>query len=73
MHEVLVNRLGGLSLSRKSVVRSTDRPDCPICGLGERFQPLKRQTKIATDDSLVFIYFYLSKKISLDFPRESSA
>ena len=27
MHEVLVNRLGGLSLSRKSVVRSTDRPD----------------------------------------------
>ena len=27
MHEVLVNRLGGLSLSRKSVVRLTDRPD----------------------------------------------
>ena len=26
MHEVLVNRLGGLSLSRKSVVRLTDRP-----------------------------------------------
>ena len=27
MHEVLVNRLGGLRLSRKSVVRLTDRPD----------------------------------------------
>ena len=27
MHEVLVNRLGGLSLPRKSVVRLTDRPD----------------------------------------------
>ena len=27
MHEVLVNRLGGLSLSRKGVVRLTDRPD----------------------------------------------
>ena len=27
MHEVLVNRLGGLSLPRKSVVRITDRPD----------------------------------------------
>ena len=25
MHEVLVNRLGGLSLPRKSVVRLTDR------------------------------------------------
>ena len=27
MHEVLVNRLGGLSLPRKSVVRLTDRPN----------------------------------------------
>ena len=27
MHEVLVNRLGGLSLPRTSVVRLTDRPD----------------------------------------------
>ena len=27
MHKVLVNRLGGLSLPRKSVVRLTDRPD----------------------------------------------
>ena len=27
MHKVLVNRLGGLSLTRKSVVRLTDRPD----------------------------------------------
>ena len=27
VYEVLVNRLGGLSLPRKSVVRLTDRPD----------------------------------------------
>ena len=27
VHEVLVNRLGGLSLPRKSVVRLIDRPD----------------------------------------------
>ena len=27
MHEILVNRLGGLCLPRKSVVRLTDRPD----------------------------------------------
>ena len=30
MHEVLVNRLGGLSLPRKSVVRLTDRPDMTL-------------------------------------------
>ena len=30
MHEVLVNRLGGLSLLRKSVVMLTDRPDMTL-------------------------------------------
>ena len=30
MHEVLVNRLGGLSLPRKSVVRLTDGPDMTL-------------------------------------------
>ena len=30
MHEVLVNRLGGLSLPRKNVVRLTDRPDMTL-------------------------------------------
>ena len=30
MHEVLVNRLGGLSLPRKSVGRFTDRPDMTL-------------------------------------------
>ena len=35
VHEVLVNRLGGLSLPRKSVVRLTDHPDMTLdvyCG-----------------------------------------
>ena len=35
VHEVLVNRLGGLSLPRKSVVRLTDRPGMTLdvyCG-----------------------------------------
>ena len=35
VHEVLVNRLGGLSLPRKSVVRLTDRPEMTLdvyCG-----------------------------------------
>ena len=30
MHKVLVNRLGGQSLPRKSVVRLTDRPDMTL-------------------------------------------
>ena len=30
MHEVLVNRLGGLSLPRKGVVRLTDSPDMTL-------------------------------------------
>ena len=30
MHEVQFNRLGGLSLPRKSVVRLTDRPDMTL-------------------------------------------
>ena len=30
VHEILVNRLGGLSLPRKSVVRVTDRPDMTL-------------------------------------------
>ena len=30
VHEVLINRFGGLSLPRKSVVRLTDRPDMTL-------------------------------------------
>ena len=30
VHEVLVNRLGGLSLPRKSVVRLTDSPELTL-------------------------------------------
>ena len=30
VHEVLVNRLGGLSLLRKSVVKFNDRPDMTL-------------------------------------------
>ena len=30
MHEELVNRLGGLSLPKKSVVRLTDRPEMTL-------------------------------------------
>ena len=55
MHEVLVNRLGGLSLPKKSVVRLTDRPDMTLDvyrgrkttnqqhNLSQQGQPLKKR------------------------------
>ena len=47
MHEVLVNRLGGLSLPRESVVRLTDRPDMTLdvyCGRKTTIQQQQRQS-----------------------------
>ena len=45
MHEVLVNRLGGLSLPRKSVVRLTDRPDMTLDVYRGRKTTMQQQTK----------------------------
>ena len=43
MHEVLVIRLGGLSLPRKSVVRLTDRPDMTLDVYRGRKTPMQQQ------------------------------
>ena len=54
MHEVLVNRLGGLSLPRKSVVRLTDRPDTTLdvyCGCITTTQ----QQQLKTFENLYFM------------------
>ena len=48
VHEVLVNRLGGLSLPRKSVVRLTDRPDMTI--------DVYRGRKLTIQLSLVIVF-----------------
>ena len=45
MHEVLVNRLGGLSLPRKSVVRLTDRPDMSLDVYRGRKTTIQQQHK----------------------------
>ena len=53
VHEVLVNRLGGLRLPRKSVVRLTDRPDMTLDvyrGRKTTIQPTKSSR--ITDHSL---------------------
>ena len=52
MHEVLVNRLGGLSLPRKSVARLTDRPDMTLdvyCGRKTTIQQLWLTVKLPRD------------------------
>ena len=45
MHEVLVNRLGGLSLPRKSVVRLTDRPNMTLDVYRGRKTTMQQQQK----------------------------
>ena len=50
MHEVLVNRLGGLSLPRKSVVRLTDRPDMTLDVYRGRKTTMQQQQKIVCQD-----------------------
>ena len=55
MHEVLVNRLGGLSLPRKSVVRLTDRPDMTLDvyrGRKTTMQQDKREYLVIIRDNL---------------------
>ena len=43
MHELLVNRLGGVSLPRKSVVRFTDRPHMTLDVYCGRKTPTQQQ------------------------------
>ena len=49
VHEVLVNRLGGLSLPRKSVVRLTDRPDMTFDVYRGRKTTLQKKKKKISD------------------------
>ena len=56
MHEVLVNRLGGLSLPRKSVVRLTDRPDMTLDvyrGRKATIQPIQPRLLASIEASVV--------------------
>ena len=51
MHEVLVNRFGGLSLPRKSVVRLTDRPDMTLDVYGGRKTTMQQQQALMEHNS----------------------
>ena len=54
MHEVLVNRLGGLSLPRKSVDRLTDRPDMTLDVYRGRKKKINKSSKLALNRSSEF-------------------
>ena len=56
VHEVLVNRLGGLSLPRKSVFRLTDRPDMTVDVYRGRKTALQQQCMFQRDNKLLFLY-----------------
>ena len=58
VHEVLVNRLGGLSLPRKSVVRLTDRPDMTLDVYRGRKTTIQQQyNNVMTVDGRVVRWF----------------
>ena len=54
MHGVLVNRLGGLSLPRKSVVRLTDRPDMTLDVYRGRKETMQQQVKKVEKTTFIF-------------------
>ena len=54
MHELLVNRLGDLSLPRKSVIRLTDRPDMTLDVYRGRKTKIQQQYD---DPEWTLIYF----------------
>ena len=53
MHEVLVNRLGGLSLPRKSVVRLTDRPAMTLDVYRGRKTTTQQQQQCSSGSGLI--------------------
>ena len=55
VHEVLVNRLGGLSLPRKRVVRLTDRPDMTLDVYRGRKTTMQQQQQAPSALSLLSI------------------
>ena len=61
MHEVLANRLGGLSLPRKSVVRLIDRPDMTLDvyrGCKTTMQRCQVTPAIMNKQSLILVFIH---------------
>ena len=75
MHEVLVNRLGGLSLPRKSVVRLTDCPDMTLdvyCGRKTTMQQQQQQSNTSDWPATTQILSQSDEKSAKEDPHASS-
>ena len=69
MHEVLVNRLEGLSLPRKSVVRLTDHPDMTFDVYhGRKNQQCNNNNNNELDKILTELYPFLTAMITIEKP-----
>ena len=64
MHEVLVNRLGGLSFPRKSVVRLTDRPDMTLDVYRGRKTTIQQQQQLTNTKNNEFLGKHTANKCS---------
>ena len=67
MHEVLVNRLGGLSLPRKSVVRLTDRPDMTLDGYRGRKTTMQQQQQQCMFGAVQFLNVFILTLLCVQF------
>ena len=67
MHKVLVNRLGGLSLPRKSVARLTDRPDMTLDVYRGRKTTIQQPRLRQVCDSIHYWSLYLLSVDSLGY------
>ena len=75
MHKVLVNRLGGLSLPRKSVVRLTDRPDMTLDvyrGRKTTIQQQQQQQQLYKLFSFIFFELMTAKLFESDSAQPNS-
>ena len=64
MHEVLANRLGGLSLPMKSVVRLTDRPDMTLdvyLGVDVKQQHNNNNNSLLSLKMISLVYFIVAE------------
>ena len=79
MHEVLVNRLGSLSLPRKSVVRLTDRHEMTLDVYRRRKTTIQQQQQQSADSRRAVVSYWLKYVLEvlvnrlggLSLPRKS--
>ena len=70
MHEILVNRLGGLNLPRKSVVRLTDHPDMTLDVYRGRKTTTQQQQPISSNKTGLGLWGYWKNQVNMATNKE---